>query len=396
VARLIFINRFYWPDEPATAQLLTDLAEALAGRGHAVTVIASRPPGAARAETRQGVRILRVGPGRRPGQGIGAKALNFSAFFAAAIWRLARDARRGDVVVALTDPPLIGVGAALVARGRGTRLFHWVQDIYPEIAITLSHHGWLRALRPLRDTAWRRADGCVTLGRDMAAAIAGTGVPAGRIHIVPNWAPAGVGPAEAGRVAALREAWGLAGTFVIAYAGNLGRVHDLGPVLEAAEILRAEPGMVFAFIGDGAGRAALEAEARRRGLAQVHFLPSQPRAQLATVLSAGDVHLVSLRADCAGLVFPSKLYGIAAVGRPVVFVGPPACEPARLVTEQGLGWAFASGEMPALAARLRALRAAPAELAQAGAAATQFAARMGGAAAAAAAWDRLAGSAGPK
>ena len=28
--RVIFVNRFYWPEEPATAQLLTDLAEGLA------------------------------------------------------------------------------------------------------------------------------------------------------------------------------------------------------------------------------------------------------------------------------------------------------------------------------------------------------------------------------
>jgi len=35
-------NRFYAPDVSATAQLATDLAEHLAGRGEAVTVITSR------------------------------------------------------------------------------------------------------------------------------------------------------------------------------------------------------------------------------------------------------------------------------------------------------------------------------------------------------------------
>ena len=204
-----------------------------------------------------------------------------------------------------------------MARARGARLFHWTQDIDPEIAVALSGHGWLRASRPLRDAAWRQAEACVTLGRDMAEAIAAAGVPPSRIRLVPNWAPAGVGPVEETAVAAQREAWGLAGKFVIAYSGNLGRVHDLGPILAAAEILRGEPDLVFAFIGDGAGKAPLEAEARRRGLAQVRFFPSQPRDRLAAVLAAGDVHLVSLRADCARFVFPSKLYGIMAVGRPV-------------------------------------------------------------------------------
>ena len=389
MGRLIFINRFYWPDEPATAQLLADLAEALCARGHEVLVVASRAPRAPRTETRRGVRIERVGPFRHPGRGLGAKALNFTAFYIAASWRLARRARRGDIIVALTDPPLIGVGAAVAARARGARLFHWIQDIYPEIAIALSRHRWLRVLRTPRDAAWRTADGCVTLGRDMAACVARAGVPLPKIRVVPNWAPAGTGPVDAGIIRARRAAWGWGDKFVIAYSGNLGRVHDLDPVLNAAETLRGEADMLWAFIGEGAARSGLEAEAHRRGLANVHFYPSQPRAELAAVLSAGDVHLVTLRADCADYVFPSKLYGIAGVGRPVVFIGPPGCEPARLVAEHGFGWAFTAGETPALAACLCHLRDLPAVRGRAGAAAARFAAESGGPAAAAAAWDEL-------
>ena len=60
--RLIFVNRFYWPETPATAQLLTDLAEGLAARGHDVTIITSAPAGKTnlRCETHRGVRIQRV------------------------------------------------------------------------------------------------------------------------------------------------------------------------------------------------------------------------------------------------------------------------------------------------------------------------------------------------
>ena len=42
MTRLFALNRFYWPDESATAQLLTDLCEHLARQGRAVTVITSR------------------------------------------------------------------------------------------------------------------------------------------------------------------------------------------------------------------------------------------------------------------------------------------------------------------------------------------------------------------
>ena len=68
--RALFLNRFYWPDEPATAQLLTDLAEALAARQVTVVVITSHPdnPAVPAEETRRGVHILRVRGSRWAGR----------------------------------------------------------------------------------------------------------------------------------------------------------------------------------------------------------------------------------------------------------------------------------------------------------------------------------------
>src|SRR5206468_3558862 len=105
-------------------------------------------------------------------------------------------------------------------------------------------------------------------------------------------------------------------------------------------------------IGDGAQRAELEAEAARRGLPNVSFFPTQPRAQLAETLGVGDLHLVTLRPGCERLVFPSKLYGIAAVDRPVLFIGPPDCEIARIVATNGLGIIATRDDVPETAARI--------------------------------------------
>jgi glycosyltransferase involved in cell wall biosynthesis len=395
MARVIFLNRFYWPDEPATAQLLTDLAERLAVRGHAITVITSHPGGSKvpRTETHHGVQIVRLGRGRRGQSGLAGKAVDWGAFLFAATWRLWKEARRGDIVVAMTDPPLLAIGAWLAAALRGARLFHWVQDIYPELAIELTRHGWLAALRPLRNLAWRRADGCVTLGADMAATLAANGVAAGKISVVPNWAPAGLTPTPASAAAALRTEWGLVDKFVVAYSGNLGRVHDLVPVLALADALRAESRIAFLFVGTGAQRAALESEAARRGLANVQFRPPQPRAQLAASLAVGDLHLVTLLPGCARYVFPSKLYGVAAVSRPVVFIGPRDCELARLVADRDLGVAFERTDIAALADAVRALAGDAARCHRHALAAARFAADAGGADAAATRWsERLAAS----
>ena len=101
--RVVFINRFYWPDEPATGQLLTDLAEALAERGNDVTVIAGHngQAGLPKVQLHRGVTILRVS--RASGRQVRAagKVLAFAAFSLGALWKLLFTVHRGDKVVVL-------------------------------------------------------------------------------------------------------------------------------------------------------------------------------------------------------------------------------------------------------------------------------------------------------
>ncbi|MBC7368875.1 MAG: glycosyltransferase family 4 protein [Undibacterium sp.] len=389
--RFVFINRFYWPDEPATAQLLGDLAEALVAAGHVVTVIASHPGGATPAdENRRGVRIRRVRGTRLSKHGFLGKIADFATFYLGALLRLFTHARPGDIAVALTDPPLIGIGVWFVARLRGALVVHWIQDIYPEIAITLTGHRWLTFLRPLRNLAWRRAEACVTIGTDMAGAVRTAGVKAHRLTLIPNWAPAGLLPQPASAADSLRATWGLTGKFVVLYSGNLGRVHDLEPLLDVAAHLRTHTHIALLFIGSGAQRPALMAAAAERGLSNVHFQPPQPRAELTTSLALGDLHFVTLRPGCETSVFPSKLYGIAAIGRPVLFVGPHDCEIAGLIRRHGFGRTFTRSETTALAATICALSIAPAECAQLTRAAELFATRAGNPTGAAQHWAALA------
>lgn len=377
--RPIFLNRFYHPDPPATAQLLTDLAEGLAARGFAPLVITGRPDRAdvPSNQLHNGVDIRRVNGTRWRETRLASKAVNFFTFYLAALWRLLRLARPGDVVVAMTDPPLLGIGVWLAARWRRARLVHWVQDIYPEIALALGAPRLLGLSRPLRNLAWRRADACVTLGTDMAAVLQAAGVPPARIHVLRNAAPAELRsqpwPGDAG----LRSAWQLDGRFVVQYSGNLGRVHALEPVLLAAERLQADGRIAFVLVGTGAQAERLQEQVRQRGIRNVQFRPPQARAALSASLGIGDLHLVTLHPACAPYVFPSKLQGILTVGRPVLYIGPCASEVARMVTDNGLGLAFDPANVHGIAAAVRRLVDEPREYARLARRAAAFAATAG-------------------
>ena len=137
---LVFVNRYFHPDHAATGQLLADLAFHAARRGHAVTVVTGRqrlerPAAALPARERlHGVEVRRVWSTRFGRAGLAGRALDYLSFHLAAALHLLGALRRGDVLVAATDPPLLCVSAGFAARLRGARLVNWCHDLFPEVA----------------------------------------------------------------------------------------------------------------------------------------------------------------------------------------------------------------------------------------------------------------------
>jgi colanic acid biosynthesis glycosyl transferase WcaI len=359
-SKIIFVNRVYRPSEAATAQLLSDLADGLAERGWPVHVIAAGEEGS----ECDGVQVHRTGPGERH-QGWASRIGNYLRFLRSARRILTTLAGPGDIVVLLTDPPLLAPAVTALAHRRGARVIQWIQDIYPEIA--QQHAGsWsagpLWPLRVMRNRAWRQAVQCVLVGGDLRTTVEEAAVDSARTTTLPNWAPRELDvPAAPAEIAAQREAWNLSGKFVVAYSGNLGRVHEFATLLDAAGFLRDDDRVVFLFIGEGARYGEVRAAAHARALPHVRFLPAQPRERLAITLAAADAHLVTLKPGFERLVYPSKLAGIMAAGRPALFVGSPGCAIASLLAREGCGLTFAPGWGRALADAVRRWRAHPAE-----------------------------------
>lgn len=357
--KIIFVNRVYWPAAAATAQLLTDLAELLAARGWPVEVVAA----GSGEESRNGVSIVRCGGKDAPKAGLATRAGSYLRFLAGARGRLKRTLQQGEIVILMTDPPMLAPVLAGLVRKRRARLVNWIQDIYPEIAAV--HAGpvlgsLVSCLRGPRDSAWQQAHCNITLGRDMAAFVASRGVPEDRCRVLPNWAPAELQaiPSRA-QAAAIRMRWGAEGKLVVAYSGNLGRVHEFETFLDAATRLRAQPDIVFIFVASGPRLREVKHLAAERGLPNVQFLPPVPRDELRTSLAAADVHLVSVRPGFESLVFPSKIAGILAASRPLLFVGPRNYEVSSLVRSLDCGFCFEnrdSGELARTVLRLQSNR----------------------------------------
>src|SRR3954452_1325843 len=340
--RVLFVNRFFHPDHSATSQMLSDLSFHLAERGWNVEVITSRqryddasaklPPH----EIVRGVDVRRVwstrfGRGFLPG-----RAIDYATFYVSAFFALLRGATRDSTIVALTDPPLISVVAAFAAMLRCATLVNWTQDLFPEVAEALGMRA-LRILRRARDWSLRRARVNVALGETMAARLP-------RAAVIHNWGDAALHPADVPN-----------DPFVVGYSGNLGRAHDARTMLAAMRALRNDARIAFVITGGGAQLEAIRSER----LPNVRFAAYASRERLSESLSAADAHLVTLLPELEGLIVPSKFYGVLAVARPVLFVGAPDGELARLVLEHDLGYVIEPGESVTLANAIRELARDP-------------------------------------
>ena len=113
MSKLIFINRYFAPDLSATSQMLSDLAAELAQQGVQICVVTSRMAYDAPSrrfaprENLQGVEVYRVWTTAWGRHFLGGRVLDYLSFYLLGFLTLLGLLKRGDTLVAKTDPPLI-------------------------------------------------------------------------------------------------------------------------------------------------------------------------------------------------------------------------------------------------------------------------------------------------
>ncbi|PWC39988.1 glycosyl transferase [Azospirillum sp. TSO35-2] len=374
---MLFVNRVFPPDRGATGRCLADLGGRLAAAGWRVTVVADGIADGTHRDAPAGVTVHRTGSAVPEGERPDARA--YLESLGRLVWRAVRLPRH-DVIVTMTDPPLLALAGPTLAARHGAAALHWCHDLYPDLLPVLGVRV-PEALRGLAARAMRRAlrrhDGIVAIGRCMRDRLTDMGVPADRLTVLPNWPDPAVMPVRHAdnrfRRSLAAETGTEGGRFIVAYSGTLGLAHPMDGVLDAAARLQdSDPGVLFLLVGDGRGFAAVEAEAARRRLRNLRRLPWQPSERLAESLSAPDLHLVAMDPAAEGMLVPSKLSGVQAAGRPCLFLGPDGSEAAARVA--GCGVVIDPFDGAAIAEAVRAYAADPGRCAREGERAAQRAA----------------------
>jgi glycosyltransferase involved in cell wall biosynthesis len=331
--RILLLTQYFPPEFGAAAARNSEHAALWAKAGHEVEVLTAFPnyPSGEIAPEYRGRRYAREEIDgyvlhrtwilAAPNRSFLQRALASASFLCSALLCGLLKCSRPDAVVASSGPFFVGPLGYLLALLKRAPFVLEVRDILPQQAVDvglLRNPMLIRLLECIEAYLYRRAAAIVTVAPASREALVARGFDAEKIWTVEN----GVGPLfhEDAPASAQRPEWGeLNDLFLAVYVGAHGVSQGLRVLLDCAALMREHPEIAFVLVGEGAEKAALQAEAARRGLDNVRFLPTVDKTAMPEVYAAADLCFVPLRQGPYFTInIPSKLFEIMACGRPVV------------------------------------------------------------------------------
>lgn len=344
--RIEFFTQLYYPDITTTAIIMKDLAEDLAEQGLATEVICAQPTylikqQCLKYEVKNGVFIERVrtflfDKNRLPG-----RILNSFSCFLRMLFKVFF-INQNHLLVFNTNPALLSLVGLIKNSITGQKYVVLIHDLWPELpAYTglLKENGLLFMIIDfLNILSLRHSSGIIVLS-DVMKKVVLQKVPEKKdcIHVIHNWADKTRIYPVAKEENSILEELGLCGKRVVMYSGNLGRYQPLEVMIHAAEHLRNRDDIVFLFVGNGAKKQKLMKIKKIKDLRNVKFVPFQPMEKLAESLSMADVSLIGIMPENEGVIMPSKLYGLLAVGKPIICVSDENSEVVGILKKAGAG-----------------------------------------------------------
>ena len=330
---VLLISTYFRPDVASTGMLVAYLAEDLAKLGHKVTVVTSFPhydtnyiakgyrQRLFKYEKIDPINVCRVYTYVPQNRGrLIERMLNYASFNIFSTLVGTWIGKLYDVILTVSPPLTNGLSASLISHVHHIPFIYNVQDIYPDIAIrmgVLTNQRIIELFRRIEQYIYRQAAALTVISEGFRRNLLAKGVPPDKIKVIPNFVDTEyIHPLP--RYNKFSRKYGLDDKFVVLFAGNIGLSQGLETVIEAASKLKHHKDVLFLIVGDGASKPHLIAYTEKLSLQNVRFIPFQPHKIVPEMYASADVCLVPLRKGFTTESVPSKVFTIAAAGRPLI------------------------------------------------------------------------------
>lgn len=347
---ILVINQYYRPDIASSGQLLAELCEFLHSQNITIHVITGQPsytseaPTVPEEELLNGVTVHRVSLGKSIGkETLLTRIMGYCKFLLRSSVLANKVSRRAnpDVIMTLSNPPFVGLVGGLLARKRKIPFIYVLYDIHPDILIATK---WMN-IPAICIKAWNLANTfifksatkiIVPSSTMKTTLVTNKSLSEEKIAVIPNWARPEI--KEQSYSTPIKSSLGIPQEHsMVLYAGNIGIMQQLDPILDAAYSLRKLP-IHFVFIGEGEKKSELVQRADTEKLTNVHFFSYQPEQQFAQIVQESDACLVTLQPGLDAFSAPSRAYTFLSAGTPLIALMPDDTELAKLITDHNCGW----------------------------------------------------------
>ena len=365
--KLLIYAHYYIPDVASTGQIVRELAEGMLDTFD-ITVICVVPSYTGKIEEKykkqkyykeniNGVNIVRIRVPEFNKNNKKSRIKNIVSYFFGAISATFKVGKQ-DVVFSISQPPILGGLLGVIGKWiKHAKFVYNIQDFNPEqtMAVNYSKNKFiLNAMMKLDKFSCKRSNLIITVGRDLVQTVnnrfKNKTVP--KTVLINNWIDENeIYPLDKdnAKVLEFKKKYNLENKFIIMYSGNIGLYYDLENIIKVIE--KIKPGtrtkdnkeVVFAFVGEGTVLENLKQYKQEHNMDNVVFIPYQDKKDLIYSLNVADVHWCVNAKGIKGVSCPSKYYGIAASGKPILGVLEENTE-VRLLIEETKGGLVSSPE----------------------------------------------------
>lgn len=350
--KVVFVINYFHPDYASTGQLMTDLCLNLKDDFN-ITVIAAQPNYAGelvKSKKRfeedylKNIKIVRLRLPRVDKNSKFSRLKYISTYFCLANLALLKE-KKVDLIYTISQPPILGGLIGTIGKLiKKCKHIYNIQDFNPEQAAAVNYTKSIvsKIAMVIDKINCRMSDNIILVGNDMSNTLEkrfnNKNVP--QHVIINNWTNEKelipYSKKELNIKKFLNENK-LNNKFIIMYSGNLGLYYDLENLISISLHFKDKKDIAFVFIGEGAMKNQMESFVNENNVSNVHFLPYQSKDFIKYSLNAADIHLVVNQKGIKGVSVPSKIYGVMAVGKPILGVLEKDSEAEMLIEKSGCG-----------------------------------------------------------